>query len=84
MHSLPVKNGRPCVYRVVRVSGTIKVLEEEALRRAKLLIHAAKEEMTGKPSSAALGVLLRGKDVAMVVDDESVAGDEDEEMEDDG
>lgn len=72
MSSLPFKNGRPCVYHVVRVSGTIRKVEEEAVNRAKLFINAAKEELAGKPSSAALDALLRGKthgsSVATVVD----------------
>ncbi|KAL2172861.1 hypothetical protein VTG60DRAFT_39 [Thermothelomyces hinnuleus] len=60
MNRVPVRDGRPCVFRVVRVSGTIRKAEEEAVRRAKLLIQAAKEEMAGKSSSTgALGALLR-------------------------
>ncbi|KAL2173825.1 Rpp14/Pop5 family-domain-containing protein [Thermothelomyces heterothallicus CBS 202.75] len=60
MNRVPIRDGRPCVFRVVRVSGTIRKAEEEAVRRAKLLIQAAKEEMAGKSSSTgALGVLLR-------------------------
>ena len=50
MNSLPIKGGRPCIYRVVRVSGTIRKVEEEAVRRAKLLILAAKEEMAAQVS----------------------------------
>lgn len=62
MNSLPIKGGRPCIYRVVRVSGTIRKVEEEAVRRAKLLILAAKEEMAGKStgSGGALDALFRG------------------------
>lgn len=62
MNSLPVRDGRPCIYRVVRVSGTIRKVEEEAVRRAKLLILAAKEEMAGKGtgSGGALDALFRG------------------------
>jgi ribonuclease P/MRP protein subunit POP5 len=36
--------GRSCIYRVVRVSGTIRKVEEEAISQAKQLIVAAKEE----------------------------------------
>lgn len=62
MDSLPVRDGRRCMYRVVRVSGTIRKVEEEAVRRAKLLILAAKEEMAGKStgSGGALDALFRG------------------------
>ncbi|KXX83401.1 Ribonuclease P/MRP protein subunit POP5 [Madurella mycetomatis] len=59
MNRVPVKNGRPCIFRVVRVSGTVRKVEEEAVRRAKLLVLAAKDEMAGKGSSNALGALLR-------------------------
>lgn len=61
MKSLPIYNGRPCVFRVVCVSGTIRKVEAEAIRRAKLLVLAAKEEMSGKSSSSsdALSALLR-------------------------
>ncbi|KAK4099694.1 hypothetical protein N658DRAFT_508517 [Parathielavia hyrcaniae] len=60
MNRVPVRDGRPCVFRVVRVSGTIRKVEEEAVRRAKLLVLAAKDEMAGKSSSSdALGALLR-------------------------
>ena len=62
MNHVPVKDGRPCIFRVVRVSGTIRKVEEEAVRRAKLFVLAAKEELAGKSSSNALNALLRGKD----------------------
>lgn len=42
MNSVPVKNGQPCVFRVVRVSGTIRKAEEEAVRRARNLIFEAR------------------------------------------
>lgn len=59
MSRVPIHGGRPCVFRVVRVSGTIRKVEEEAVRRAKLLVLAARHEMAGKSSSDALGALLR-------------------------
>lgn len=60
MNRVPIRDGRSCVFRVVRVSGTVRKVEEEAVRRAKLLVLAAKEEMAGKSSSSdALGALLR-------------------------
>lgn len=84
---VPTKGGpgKPCVVRVVRVSGTIKKVEQEAVRRARLLILAAKDEMAGKGSDA-LSSLFGGKTsmqgAAMVnVEDESGSeadfGDED-------
>jgi ribonuclease P/MRP protein subunit POP5 len=43
MDHVPVKDGRPCIFRVVRVSGTIRKAEEEAIRQARALVLAAKE-----------------------------------------
>lgn len=57
MDHVPVKDGKPCIFRVVRVSGTIRKVEEEVIRRAKGLILAAKEEMAGK-SAVALDALF--------------------------
>lgn len=44
MTSVPVKNGRDCVFQVVRVSGTIKKAEEEAIRRARDMILEARKQ----------------------------------------
>ncbi|KAJ8131545.1 hypothetical protein O1611_g2084 [Lasiodiplodia mahajangana] len=49
MNSVPVRNGKPCVFRVVHVSGTIRKAEEEAIRRARKLIFEAKG---GQPTKA--------------------------------
>ncbi|RDA86779.1 hypothetical protein CP532_6371 [Ophiocordyceps camponoti-leonardi (nom. inval.)] len=50
MDHVPVKNGRPCIFRVVRVSGTMRKVEEEAIRQARKLILAAKETPPTLPS----------------------------------
>ena len=42
--------GKPCIFRVVRVSGTIRKAEEEAIRQARRLIIAAKDEAESKTS----------------------------------
>lgn len=48
MDRVPVKDGRPCTFKVVRVSGTIRKAEEEAIRQARTLILAAKSNrLTG-------------------------------------
>lgn len=80
MDRVPTKHGpgKPCIFRVVRVSGTIKKVEQEAIRRARLLVLAAKDEMAGKGSDA-LDSLFGSKDsaneVSMVdVDDDSDPG----------
>jgi ribonuclease P/MRP protein subunit POP5 len=74
---------------VVRVSGTIRKVEEEAVRRAKLLVLAAKEEMAGRASSDALGALLRSDNQARSLatqggPSDSEAEGVDEDMSDDG
>lgn len=46
MDHVPVKDGRPCIFRVVRVSGTIRKAEEEAIRQARALVLAAKDGTT--------------------------------------
>lgn len=48
MNTIPVKNGKNCVFRVVRVSGTIRKAEEEAIRRAREMITRAQREMGEK------------------------------------
>lgn len=77
MDRVPTKDGpgKPCIFRVVRVSGTIKQVEHEAVRRARLLILAAKDEMAGKGSdalNALFGTRVSPDDVTMIdVDDGS-------------
>lgn len=48
---------QPCVMQVVRVSGTIRKAEEEAIRRAKAAILKAREEGHDSDSSALNAVL---------------------------
>ncbi|KAI5868399.1 Rpp14 family protein [Durotheca rogersii] len=48
MNSVPVKNGKPCIFRVVHVSGTMRKAEEEAIRRARNLIFAAENGRGGQ------------------------------------
>ncbi|KAI1820835.1 Rpp14 family protein [Xylaria intraflava] len=50
MNAVPVKHGKPCVFRVVHVSGTIRKAEEEAIRRARKLIFEAQAEQPAKES----------------------------------
>lgn len=47
MDHIPVKDGHACIFRVVRVSGTIRKVEEEAIRQARQLILAAKQHADG-------------------------------------
>ena len=54
MDHVPVDEGRPCVFRVVRVSGTIRKSEEEAIRQAKRLILAVKDQEANSMQSSML------------------------------
>jgi ribonuclease P/MRP protein subunit POP5 len=45
MNSVPVKEGKKCIFRVVRVSGTMKLAEKEVIRRARELALRARREM---------------------------------------
>jgi ribonuclease P/MRP protein subunit POP5 len=69
INHVPVKNGKSCLFRVVRVSGTIRKAEEEAVRRAKSLILAAKSQGAGATESSFLSS-LRSDAVAIVEDDD--------------
>lgn len=75
MDRIPVKDGRPCIFRVVRVSGTIRKAEEEAIRQARRLILAAKEQAAGAAGaspSARLTNTTHEQDQAMLdIADES-------------
>lgn len=48
---------RPCVFRVVRVSGTIRKVEEEAVKRARAFILRAQKE-NEEDGLAALDAIL--------------------------
>ncbi|KAE8448591.1 hypothetical protein EG329_009016 [Mollisiaceae sp. DMI_Dod_QoI] len=52
MKAIPVKGGKNCVFKVVRVSGTVKKAEEEAIRRAREIILKAQRDLgnQGKPT----------------------------------
>lgn len=61
MNNIPVKNGKSCVFRVVRVSGTIKKAEEEAIRRAREMIVKARRELGEQSESTLDGLFGKGK-----------------------
>lgn len=55
--SLPLKSADlPCVIQVVRVSGTIRKAEEEAIRRARLQIRMAQQSTGGEANAAVKAV----------------------------
>lgn len=63
---LPKPVDQACVIQVVRVSGTIKKSEEEAVRRARLVILRAQREKSGGVNSALLsGRSKKGDDDGM-------------------
>lgn len=78
---------RPCVFQVVRVSGTIKKSEEEAIKRARAAIMRAKRE-AGHDATAGLLAILRQPDKDPVREgpgkknDDAVVGIEDTDGED--
>ena len=81
MDRVPTRDGqgRPCIFRVVRVSGTIRKAEEEAVRQAKRLIIAAKQEADyGSSFTRDLPAREQGNAVDLSIVDES----SDEAMED--
>lgn len=81
MDHVPVRDGRACIFRVVRVSGTIRKAEEEAVRQAKRLIIAAKEDTTGAKSSLS-NALQSQEQISLDITDDSSDKDEDEDMAD--
>jgi ribonuclease P/MRP protein subunit POP5 len=88
MKSIPVKGGKNCVFRVVRVSGTIRKAEQEAIRRARELILKAQHDLSGQGKSTLQDMFGDGKkdatgDILMVdradsdSEEEGVDSDED-------
>lgn len=86
MNVVPVKDGRRCVFRVVRVSGTIRKAEEEAIRRAQDIIIRARREVSENNKAALEGIfgaMAEAKPSTNVVDSVDLSDiDDDEEMSD--
>jgi len=88
MSRVPVKNGKNCVFRVVRVSGTIRKAEEEAIRRAREMILKARRELDDQSESVLDNIFEKGDDTGkantsadiLMVDRSD--GEEDEEVDD--
>jgi ribonuclease P/MRP protein subunit POP5 len=88
MNNVPIKNGKSCVFRVVRVSGTIRKAEEEAIQRARQLILKAKREVGEQSDSTLDNIFGKAGDQAgdftketLMVDRED-SDEEDEELSD--
>jgi ribonuclease P/MRP protein subunit POP5 len=77
---LPKPVSTPCVIQVVRVSGTIRKAEEEAIRRARDAIHRARRE-TGDASVGLDG--LRSAQLGTLVSDTSTTPQTDKYPEED-
>ena len=74
---------RSCAIQVVRVSGTIKKAEEEAIKRARAAILRAKRESGEESTDGLLGLLGGNEDEALHAGDNMTAnsdveGEEDE------
>ncbi|KFY06917.1 hypothetical protein V492_07629 [Pseudogymnoascus sp. VKM F-4246] len=72
MNTVPVKEGKKCVYRVVRVSGTIRKAEEEAIRRAREMMLRAKRELGDQSAATLESILGKPKDIRPVAVDSEV------------
>ncbi|KOS21554.1 Ribonucleases P/MRP protein subunit POP5 [Escovopsis weberi] len=80
MDHVPVRDGRPCIFRVVRASGTMRKAEEEAIRQARRLILAAKGDASkaAAAASSSITAALREQDSIMVDADDD--DDDDDEL----
>lgn len=88
MDHVPVRDGKLCTFRVVHVSGTIRKVEEEAIKRARDIMLAVKDQAGAKDNSALAAIMNEGKRTRQVgltksiIDVEDDSGNEDEEMAD--
>ncbi|EFX02718.1 rpp14 protein family [Grosmannia clavigera kw1407] len=77
MRHVPIRGGRPCIFRVAHVSGTIRKVEEEAIRQSRALVLATKAHVAGQTASAFdLLTKTAAKDPAAVALDADESGDE--------
>lgn len=80
MTQVPIKDGKNCVFQVVRVSGTIRKAEEEAIRRAREIILKARWEAEGRGDKTLESIFGKddhaqtSKDVLMVDRSDSEGG----------
>jgi ribonuclease P/MRP protein subunit POP5 len=84
MTNLPGKDGKNCVFRVVRVSGTIRKAQEEAIRRARELILAAQRDHNGRGDTTLEGIFGKTEETTSTNDVQMVdRSDSEEEAESD-
>ncbi|OLN87966.1 Ribonuclease P/MRP protein subunit POP5 [Colletotrichum chlorophyti] len=85
---VPLKggDGKPCTFKVVRVSGTIRKAEEAAIRQARQLVLAAKDSAAAA-TSGALPLFSESKTAKpedTIMFDASDISDEEDVIEEDG
>lgn len=72
METVPVKNGKSCVFNVVHVSGTIRKAEEKAIERARNLMIRARR-LLGEQSEAQLDNMFGKESNTMAPEQDSDA-----------
>jgi ribonuclease P/MRP protein subunit POP5 len=68
MNRVPVKDGKNCVFRVVRVSGTIRKAEADAIRRARDMIIRARRDLGEKSDATLDSIFGKPKGPALTTD----------------
>jgi ribonuclease P/MRP protein subunit POP5 len=66
MKNVPVRDGKSCVFRVVRVSGTMRKAQEEAIRRARDIILKAQRGASEKEDGTLDSIFGKGGEQAVV------------------
>jgi ribonuclease P/MRP protein subunit POP5 len=82
MNRVPVKDGKSCVFRVVRVSGTIRKAQEELIRRAREIMLKAQREMDDQGNATLDSIFGKEEDRADVTKAIEMADRSDTEEED--
>lgn len=80
MDHIPVRNGKLCTFRVVHVSGTIRKVEEEAIRRARDMMLAIKDQAGAKDNSALAAIMSKGKRTRQTTTTKSAIDIEDDDF----
>lgn len=83
MNRVPVKDGRKCVFRVFRVSGTIRKAQEELVRRTREIMLKAQREVDENGDATLESIFGKVEDAADSTKDIQMADRSDtEEYED--
>lgn len=83
MNRVPVKDGRNCVFRVVRVSGTIRKAQEELVKRAREMLLKAQRDVDGQGDSTLNSIFGKGEGQSDPTSDIQMADNSDTEEEED-